>query len=46
RPGITAPIASATSVAQLDELLGAVRLTLAPEAIDRLDAASAGGIEG
>ncbi|MCX4197992.1 aldo/keto reductase [Methylobacterium organophilum] len=40
RPGITAPIASATSVAQLDELLGAVRLTLAPEAIDRLDAAS------
>ena len=46
RPGITAPIASATSVAQLDELLGAVRLTLAPEAIDRLDAASTGGIEG
>ncbi|MGU3464362.1 aldo/keto reductase [Methylobacterium sp. C33D] len=46
RAGITAPIASATSVAQLDELLGAVRLTLAPEAIDRLDAASAGGIEG
>ncbi|MBN4093861.1 MULTISPECIES: aldo/keto reductase [Methylobacterium] len=46
RPGITAPIASATSVAQLDELLGAVRLTLAPGAIDRLDAASAGGIEG
>ncbi len=46
RPGITAPIASATSVAQLDELLGAVRLTLAPEAIDRQDAASAGGIEG
>ncbi|XYD08104.1 aldo/keto reductase [Methylobacterium sp. NMS12] len=46
RPGITAPIASATSVAQLDELLGAVRLTLAPESIGRLDAASAGGIEG
>ncbi|WP_345821856.1 aldo/keto reductase [Methylobacterium fujisawaense] len=46
RPGITAPIASATSVAQLDELLGAVRLTLSPEAIGRLDTASAGGIEG
>ncbi|MGT2479688.1 aldo/keto reductase [Methylobacterium oryzae CBMB20] len=46
RPGITAPIASATSVAQLDELLGAVRLALAPEAIGRLDAATAGGIEG
>ncbi|SDA14537.1 Predicted oxidoreductase [Methylobacterium sp. UNC378MF] len=46
RPGITAPIASATSVAQLDELLGAARLTLSTEAIDRLDAASAGGIEG
>lgn len=46
RPGITAPIASATSVAQLDELLGAARLTLSTEAVDRLDAASAGGIEG
>jgi aryl-alcohol dehydrogenase-like predicted oxidoreductase len=44
RPGITAPIASATTVAQLDELIGAVRLTLSPEAIRRLDAASAGGI--
>lgn len=46
RPGITAPIASATSTAQLDELLGAARLTLSPEAVARLDAASAGGIEG
>lgn len=46
RPGITAPIASATSTAQLDELLGAVRLTLPPEAVARLDAASAGGIAG
>jgi aryl-alcohol dehydrogenase-like predicted oxidoreductase len=46
RPGITAPIASATSVAQLDELLGAARLTLPAEAIARLDAASAGGIQG
>ncbi|MCJ2085629.1 aldo/keto reductase [Methylobacterium sp. E-005] len=45
RPGITAPIASATSVTQLDELLGAARLSLSPEAIARLDGASAGGIE-
>lgn len=44
RPGITAPIASATSVAQLDELLGAARLTLSADAIARLDAASEGGI--
>jgi aryl-alcohol dehydrogenase-like predicted oxidoreductase len=46
RPGITAPIASATTVAQLDELLGAARLSLPAEAIARLDKASAGGIEG
>jgi aryl-alcohol dehydrogenase-like predicted oxidoreductase len=46
RPGITAPIASATTVAQLDELLGAARLTLSADAIARLDEASAGGIEG
>ncbi|WP_457104644.1 aldo/keto reductase [Methylobacterium sp. P5_C11] len=46
RPGITAPIASATSVAQLDELLGAVRLTLPRDAVARLDEASAGGLEG
>ncbi len=45
RPGITAPIASATSVAQLDELLGAARLKLTPDAIAQLAAASAGGIE-
>jgi aryl-alcohol dehydrogenase-like predicted oxidoreductase len=45
RPGITAPIASATSVAQLDELLGAARLALTADAIVRLDAASAGGIQ-
>jgi aryl-alcohol dehydrogenase-like predicted oxidoreductase len=44
RPGITAPIASATSVAQLDELLGAARLTLPKEAIAKLDTASEGGI--
>ena len=46
RPGITAPIASATSVAQLDDLLGAAALTLSADAIARLDAASAGGIQG
>ena len=46
RPGITAPIASATSVAQLDDLLGAVRLVLPADAIARLDAASAGGLHG
>ena len=46
RPGITAPIASATTVAQLDELLGAASLTLTAEAVARLDDASAGGIQG
>jgi len=40
RPGFTAPIASATSVAQLDELVGAAGLELAPADIERLDAAS------
>lgn len=38
-PAITAPIASATSVAQLEELLAGVRLTLTPEVIAALDAA-------
>jgi aryl-alcohol dehydrogenase-like predicted oxidoreductase len=41
RPSITAPIASATTPAQLDELVAATRLTLSPEAVARLDAASA-----
>jgi aryl-alcohol dehydrogenase-like predicted oxidoreductase len=41
RPGITAPIASATSVEQLNELMGAVRLQLGQDEIARLDAASA-----
>jgi len=41
RPGITAPIASATSVAQLDELVGAARLELDAAAVARLDEASA-----
>ncbi len=38
-PAITAPIASATSVEQLDELLAGARLTLPPEVIAALDAA-------
>lgn len=40
QPGITAPIASATSVDQLHELLGALRLELSAEQIARLDTAS------
>jgi hypothetical protein len=38
-PAITAPIASATSVAQLKELLAGVRLTLPADVIAALDAA-------
>lgn len=41
--GITAPIASATSVAQLDELMGSARLELDADAVAKLDAASEGG---
>ena len=41
RPGITAPIASATSVAQWRELAGAAHLALAADEIDALDRASA-----
>ena len=41
QPAITAPIASATSVAQLAELVAAMELTLTPQQIARLDAASA-----
>ena len=41
RPGITAPIVSATSVAQLNELLAAARLELDAAAIAALDLASA-----
>ena len=41
RPGITAPIASATSVAQLRELLGGIDLRLDEEATATLDRASA-----
>jgi len=42
RKTIAAPIASATSVAQLDELLGALKVTLSAAQIAALDAASAG----
>jgi aryl-alcohol dehydrogenase-like predicted oxidoreductase len=41
RPGITAPIASATSVDQLQELIGAVNLKLSANDIAALDSASA-----
>ena len=40
RPGITAPIASATSLSQLETLTGAARLKLDVEAIGQLTAAS------
>lgn len=40
RPGLTAPIASATSTAQLEELFGAARLQLSTNDIAQLDAAS------
>ncbi len=41
RPGITASIASATSVEQLHELVGATRLELPHGAVEKLDEASA-----
>ena len=41
RPGVTAPIASATSSAQLDELIAGTRLDLGAEALAALDQASA-----
>ncbi len=40
RPGLTAPIASATSVRQFEELAGAAALQLGPDAMTRLDTAS------
>jgi aryl-alcohol dehydrogenase-like predicted oxidoreductase len=40
QPGVTAPIASATSLAQLEELLGAARLTLDRDTLASLEAAS------
>ncbi|MCM8731735.1 aldo/keto reductase [Hephaestia sp. GCM10023244] len=41
QPGVTAPIASATSVAQLDELMGSIDLTLTDDQLARLTAAGA-----
>jgi aryl-alcohol dehydrogenase-like predicted oxidoreductase len=41
RPAITSPIASATTLPQMAELLAAMRLRLDPEDIDELDRASA-----
>jgi aryl-alcohol dehydrogenase-like predicted oxidoreductase len=41
RPSITAPIASATSVQQLEELIAATWLKLDADAVKQLDAASA-----
>jgi aryl-alcohol dehydrogenase-like predicted oxidoreductase len=41
RPSITAPIASATSLPQLEELIAATRLKLDADAVRLLDAASA-----
>lgn len=41
QPGLTGPIASATSVEQLQELMGAARLKLSAEALSDLDQASA-----
>ncbi len=40
QPAVTAPIASATSIQQLEELLGAMRLTLAPDHLAKLDEAT------
>jgi aryl-alcohol dehydrogenase-like predicted oxidoreductase len=42
--GVTAPIASATSVKQLNELIGAVNLTLSADALKLLDEASSGDV--
>ncbi|MGI1128248.1 aldo/keto reductase, partial [Pseudomonas aeruginosa] len=41
RPTVTAPIASATSLEQLDDLIAATHLKLDEQAIHRLDSASA-----
>jgi aryl-alcohol dehydrogenase-like predicted oxidoreductase len=41
RPAVTAPIASATTLAQLRELMGAVDIVLDPESMALLDRASA-----
>ena len=45
RPSITAPIASATNLDQLADLIEATKLNLSPSAIDRLNQASATAAE-
>lgn len=40
QPGVAAPIASATSLGQLNELLGSLEISLSEEQLQRLDAAS------
>jgi aryl-alcohol dehydrogenase-like predicted oxidoreductase len=40
RPSVTAPIASATNLDQLAEMIGATALKIDPDAIATLDAAS------
>jgi aryl-alcohol dehydrogenase-like predicted oxidoreductase len=45
RPSITAPIASATSVEQLNDLVASTRLELDQQAIDLLDQASSEAAE-
>ena len=42
QPGIVAPIASATSLPQLEDLFAATRLTLEADSLRRLDEASRG----
>jgi aryl-alcohol dehydrogenase-like predicted oxidoreductase len=41
QPGVTAPIASATSLDQLDDLMGSIDLELSQDQLDRLTAAGA-----
>jgi aryl-alcohol dehydrogenase-like predicted oxidoreductase len=41
RPGVTAPIASAASLEQLQDLIAATRLRLDTATVERLDRASA-----
>ena len=41
QPGVTAPIASATSVEQVEDLLGAITLALSAEQLERLSMAGA-----
>jgi aryl-alcohol dehydrogenase-like predicted oxidoreductase len=44
QPAVTAPIASATSVPQLAELVAAMDLRLTPQQIGRLDAVSSDAV--